>query len=87
MGRTDFDEPDLPLSEVFAHWPETAGAFLDRRMLCPGCPIAPFHAVADACREYHLDEGAFRQELKCRIESEAALSPGRRSAARGHEDR
>lgn len=60
MRRSDFDDPDLPLSEMFARWPAAARAFLDRRMLCPGCPIAPFHAVTDACLEYDLDETEFR---------------------------
>ncbi|WP_226779917.1 DUF1858 domain-containing protein [Oceaniglobus trochenteri] len=64
MARPDFDDPDMMLSEMFAHWPETAAAFLNRRMLCPGCPIAPFHAVVDACGEYDLDEGVFRAELR-----------------------
>jgi hypothetical protein len=32
-------------------------------MLCFGCPIAPFHTVADACVEYALDEVPFRREL------------------------
>ncbi|MCB1341959.1 MAG: DUF1858 domain-containing protein [Pseudooceanicola sp.] len=63
MSKPDFDDPDLPLSELFATWPETASAFLERRMLCPGCPIAPFHAITDACLEYELDEDAFREEL------------------------
>lgn len=68
MRRRDFDDPDLPLSELFAEWPEIAGAFLDRRMLCPGCPIAPFHAITDACLEYGLDEDAFRADLTRRVQ-------------------
>ncbi|WP_422027037.1 hypothetical protein [Roseovarius sp.] len=63
MRPPDFDDPDLPLSELFVMWPMTATAFLARRMLCPGCPIAPFHAITDACLEYGLDEDAFRAEL------------------------
>ncbi len=64
MRRPDFDDPDLPLSELFREWPETAAAFLERHMLCPGCPIAPFHAITDACLEYDLEEDAFRVELR-----------------------
>ena len=44
--------------------------FLERRMLCFGCPIAPFHTVIDASLEYQLDEEAFRAELRA-----AALKP------------
>jgi hybrid cluster-associated redox disulfide protein len=63
MRKLDFEDPDLPLSELFATWPQTAAAFMARRMLGPGCPIAPFHAITDACLEYGLDEDAFRAEL------------------------
>ncbi|SNX72076.1 hybrid cluster-associated redox disulfide protein [Cereibacter ovatus] len=58
------DDPDLPLARIFERWPATAEVFLSRRMLCLGCPIAPFHTVIDACDEYGLDEGAFRRALQ-----------------------
>lgn len=63
MPRTLFDDPDLPLARIFERWPEVAEVFLGRRMLCVGCPIAPFHTVIDACLEYGLDEDDFRAEL------------------------
>lgn len=78
MRRPDYCDPDLPLSELFAQWPATVLAFMDRRMLCPGCPIAPFHAIADACHEYGLDEDAFRAELLERIVAEGGASPAPR---------
>jgi hybrid cluster-associated redox disulfide protein len=71
MRRPDFDDPDLPLSELFAAWPLAAKAFWDRRMLCPGCPIGPFHTITDACQEYGLDETAFREELAVLIRASA----------------
>jgi hybrid cluster-associated redox disulfide protein len=64
MRRPSLDDPDLPLSELFRHWPGAAELFLGRRMLCFGCPIAPFHTVIDACAEYGLDEEAFRATLR-----------------------
>ncbi len=67
MSQPDFDDPELPLSELFTAWPDMAGVFMDRRMLCPACLIAPFHAITDACLEYDLDEGAFRAELRDRL--------------------
>ncbi len=69
MRRPDLDDPDLPLSILFAEWPQAIGAFLDQKMLCPGCPIAPFHAITDACLEYSLDEDAFRAEIRRRVEA------------------
>ena len=63
MSKPDFDDPDLSLADLFAAWPEAAAMFLARRMLCPGCPIAPFHAITDACLEYDLDEDDFRAAI------------------------
>ena len=64
MFARDIDNPDLPLQVLFDRWPGTASVFLAHRMLCFGCPIAPFHTVIDACEEYGLDEMRFRRELR-----------------------
>ncbi len=58
------DDPVLPLSEMFLGWPELSEVFLSRRMLCFGCPVAPFHTVIDACAEYGLDEAEFGAALR-----------------------
>lgn len=63
----DIDDPDLPLADLFRDWPEAMRPFLQRRMLCPGCPIAPFHTVIDAVEEYDLDEDAFRLEIRSAV--------------------
>ncbi|MGG7643547.1 DUF1858 domain-containing protein [Rhodovulum sp. YNF3179] len=63
----DIDDPDLPLADLFRDWPEAMRPFLERRMLCPGCPIAPFHTVIDAVEEYDLDEDAFRLEIRSAV--------------------
>ena len=65
--RPDPEDPDLPLADLFALWPQTATVFMEHRMLCPGCPIAPFHTVIDACEEYTLDEDDFRAQLRLEI--------------------
>ncbi|MBP7002989.1 hypothetical protein [Amaricoccus sp.] len=64
----DIDDPDLTLAELFRAWPATMRVFRACRAACPGCPIAPFHTIADTCLEYRLDEAAFRAALR-----EAAL--------------
>lgn len=64
MRPPDIDDPDLPLTTLFKEWPETPAVFIRHRMLCFGCPIAPFHTIIDACAEYNLDEEAFRVELR-----------------------
>lgn len=57
-------ELSTPVDMVMRRWPDTIRTFLNRRMKCPGCPIACFHSVADACREHHVDAEAFLGELR-----------------------
>lgn len=64
MRHLKLDDPDLPLADLFRQWPACVGDFLRRKMLCPGCPVAPFHTVIDACEEYELDETQFRECLQ-----------------------
>jgi hybrid cluster-associated redox disulfide protein len=63
MTNKDINNPDLPLQVLFNKWPDIARVFLSHRMLCFGCPIAPFHTIMDACLEYGLDEILFRNDL------------------------
>ncbi|RVV98273.1 hypothetical protein EKE94_04905 [Mesobaculum littorinae] len=70
--RPDPDDPDLPLADLFAAFPHAARPFLDRGLLCPGCPIAPFHTVINTCREYALDEDGFRGEIARALRGAAA---------------
>ncbi|WP_210528216.1 DUF1858 domain-containing protein [Rubellimicrobium arenae] len=73
MAAPSVDDPDLALLNLFELWPGTGAVFLKHRMLCFGCPIAPFHRVIDACREYRLDEAEFREELRAAA-AEPAIS-------------
>jgi hybrid cluster-associated redox disulfide protein len=52
------------VDDVMRKWPPTIRAFLDHRMNCPGCPIACFHTVADACKEHHVDMEVFLRDLQ-----------------------
>ncbi len=45
---------DMSLSDLMSLWPRTIRVFLDRRMHCVGCPIAPFHSLVDAAEEHNL---------------------------------
>ena len=56
-------DPATPVDRIMRQWPATIRAFLDRGMKCPGCPIACFHSVAEACREHHVEPDAFLHEL------------------------
>jgi hybrid cluster-associated redox disulfide protein len=64
MTWPSVDDTDLPLSALFEAWPAVASVFIAYRMLCFGCPIAPFHTVIDACAEYRLDEDVLRAQLR-----------------------
>ncbi|MDZ4309817.1 MAG: DUF1858 domain-containing protein [Cypionkella sp.] len=67
MRGPRLDDPDMPLRLLFDLWPDTARVFLSHRMMCFGCPIAPFHTVIDACAEYGLDEAIFRANLRMAV--------------------
>lgn len=62
---------DLSVKEIMDRWPETASAFISRRMHCVGCPIGPFHTLADAAAEHRLDA----EEFEAAIESEIRAGP------------
>ena len=70
LSRREFDMPDTDITcstsvdDLMRRWPATIRTFLNQRMNCPGCPIACFHTVADACREHHVDMDMFLRELR-----------------------
>jgi hybrid cluster-associated redox disulfide protein len=65
MTATEIDAA-MMVDDVMRGWPATIRAFLDHRMNCPGCPIACFHTVADACREHNVDPERFLRDLRAR---------------------
>ncbi len=67
MTRMRLENPDLPLDDLMASWPQTIPVFMRHKMLCVGCLVNPFHTVKDACAEYGLDETAFYAELRLAI--------------------
>ncbi|MBK5932605.1 hybrid cluster-associated redox disulfide protein [Rhodovulum imhoffii] len=63
MGHVRLDDPDLPLADLMAEWPQTIPVFMQRKLLCVGCPVSPFHTISDVCAAYCLDEEMFMTEL------------------------
>lgn len=59
------------VDDVMRRWPATIRTFLDHRMNCPGCPIACFHTVADACREHDVQPERFLADLRTQVEKAA----------------
>lgn len=60
---------DMSMDAIMRAWPATIRVVLRHRMLCVGCPVAPFHTIGDACREHHVEEAAFRIEIAAAIEA------------------
>jgi len=69
--RSIFTE-DMSMDEIMRAWPGTIRVILRHRMLCVGCPIAPFHSISDACREHGVDESLFLDDIKREIGSNDA---------------
>lgn len=67
MAQAGQDGDDLMLDRYFERYPATVAVFLRHRMLCVGCPIAPFHTIDDACAEHGVDPGEFRRALRAAI--------------------
>lgn len=67
---------DLSVKEIMDRWPGTASAFISRRMHCVGCPIGPFHTIAEAAAEHRLDAEALEAAVESQIR--ASPAPGRR---------
>lgn len=57
------DLVDLSLEEIMSRWPGTIRMFLDRRMHCVGCPIAPFHTLVEAAEEHGLELTALMADV------------------------
>ena len=53
---TEAELEAMTVSEIMTRWPATMRLFIDRRLLCVGCPIAPFHLLCDVAAEHRVDE-------------------------------
>ncbi len=60
----------MSMYEMMRRWPATVHVAINHRLLCVGCPIGPFHTLADAAREHGLDEAMLRQEFEAAITSD-----------------
>ena len=88
MNATQLDE--LTVSEIMRRWPATMRLFIDRRLLCVGCPIAPFHTLTDVAREHGIThESLIEGVLAIANAGEATAVPvsSRRRSTQAHADR
>ncbi|WP_035525936.1 DUF1858 domain-containing protein [Hoeflea sp. BAL378] len=63
-------DPDMPVDEIMRRWPATLRVMIRHRMLCIGCPAAPFHTVAVAAAAHTLDEAVLSGELLTAMRSQ-----------------
>ena len=52
---------DMTMAEIMARWPALIPVLMKERLLCVGCPISPFHTLADAAKEHGRDPEALFQ--------------------------
>ncbi|HKT18380.1 MAG TPA: DUF1858 domain-containing protein [Stellaceae bacterium] len=55
--------PSLTIAELLDSDPAAMRLFIDRRMSCIGCAIAPYHTIEEACSAYNLPLDSFVREL------------------------
>ncbi len=65
---------DMTVAEVLSRWPQTIPVFLQHRLNCVGCAMAPFENLADVAEAYGLDVISLIQELSGAAST--ALGPG-----------
>jgi hybrid cluster-associated redox disulfide protein len=62
MKQTFHD--DMSMDTIMREWPGTIRVVLDHKLLCVGCPIAPFHTVTDAAKEHDVDQTLLERDLR-----------------------
>lgn len=67
MSRTWTYDPGMSIDAVMRRWPAAIRVVMRHRMLCVGCPVGPFHSIAEACAEHGLDECRFAAELAAAV--------------------
>lgn len=72
VGRMDLisDLDHMLVSDIMRYWPSTVRVFLDRGMLCVGCPIGGFHTLSNAAYEHGLNLEELELEIDRAIRSE-----------------
>ena len=66
---------ELTVDDVMRRWPPTIRVFLDFRMHCVGCSIAPFHTIEEACREHGIDLAVIFSHLHAVASSRMPVQP------------
>lgn len=73
---------DQTIEQILALWPQTIPVFIRFHLLCIGCPITPFHDLADVCRAHGISIEPVETALRAAINSGPRRSPRADAAAR-----
>ncbi|MFW6039077.1 MAG: DUF1858 domain-containing protein, partial [bacterium] len=68
---------DMTVERLLGLWPQTVRVFLDKRMACVGCPVAPFETIEEVAVIYEQDPDTFLQALRqCAVNHHERKEPG-----------
>jgi hybrid cluster-associated redox disulfide protein len=59
------------VDDIMRKQPRTIAVFLQFRMLCVGCPIAPFHSLEEACQAHGIDQELLIAQLEAAMDGGA----------------
>ena len=62
---------NLIVADLLNSWPATVPVFLEHRLGCVGCAMAPFDTLADVVEVYQLQPEVFLAELEKAIGGDA----------------
>jgi hybrid cluster-associated redox disulfide protein len=62
---------DITVGELMTAYPSVVDVFVEKRMLCIGCPAQAFHSIRDAARLYGWDQERLSADLDGAIRSGA----------------
>lgn len=69
---SDAELSGMTVNEIMHYWPATIRIFMDRNMLCVGCPIGGFHRLENAAFEHGIDLAELHGDIsRCVHEDEA----------------
>ncbi|MBP8645668.1 MAG: DUF1858 domain-containing protein [Syntrophobacteraceae bacterium] len=61
---------NMTVRELLRDHPSAMDVFIERKMLCVGCPAQAFHTLGDVVRLYGLDGESFMASLDQHVQQE-----------------
>lgn len=62
----------MTIRELLEHHPTAIKVFIERKMLCVGCPTEAYHTLEDAARIYGFTLCAFMESLREAVQTSNA---------------